>query len=40
MNLESNTAMYDFVGTLRRLTDNTFAQETSVGLSILLSEEN
>ena len=40
MNLESNAAMYDFVGTLRRLTDNVFAQETSVGLSILLSEEN
>jgi len=40
MNLESNTAMYDFVGMLRRLTDNAFAQETSVGLSILLSEEN
>jgi len=36
MNLESKAAMYDFVGTLRRLTDNTFAQETSVRCAILL----
>jgi hypothetical protein len=36
MNLESKAAMYDFVGTLRRLTDNAFAQETSVWCAISL----
>ena len=39
MNLESKAAMYDFVGTLRRLTDNAFAQETSVWCSILLFKD-
>jgi len=39
MNLESKAAMYDFVGTLRRLTDNAFAQETSVRHGSLLLED-
>lgn len=30
LHVESKTAAYDFVGTLRRLTDNAFAQHTSV----------
>ncbi|KAF8955769.1 hypothetical protein BDZ97DRAFT_1709000 [Flammula alnicola] len=29
LHLESKTAAYDFIGTLRRLTDNAFAQSTS-----------
>jgi len=39
MNLESKAAMYDFVGTLRRLTDNAFAQETSVWCAISLFKD-